>query len=183
MTSPYLGQISMFGGNFAPSGWAFCNGQLLSISQYTALYSLIGTYYGGDGQSTFALPNLISRLPIHVGQGIGLSYYSLGQVGGVTDVTLTMATMPGHNHPLNATTAQATTGTIGTTVLPGKPFSSTENLLFYAAQGQGQPALTPVAMAAGACGFNGSNLPHNNMMPSLCITFIIALTGAYPSRS
>lgn len=182
MTSPYLGQISMFGGNFAPSGWAFCNGQLLSISQYTALYSLIGTYYGGDGVTTFALPNLISRLPIHVGQGLGLSYYSLGQNGGVTDVTLTLQTMPSHNHPLNATTAQATTGTIGTTVLPGQPVGS-NSPLFYAAQGQGQPALTPVTMAAGACGLNGSNLPHTNMMPSLCITFIISLTGAYPSRS
>jgi microcystin-dependent protein len=182
MGTPYLGQISMFGGIYAPANWAMCNGQLLSISQNTALYSLLGTAYGGDGVSTFGLPNLISRVPIHVGQGLGLSHYLLGQTGGADNVSLDMTTMPGHTHTLNATTANASTGTIGNTVIPAQPVA-TSGPFFYASQGQGQPALVPKAMAAGACGPMGGSLPHTNMMPTLCITFIIALAGAYPSRS
>jgi len=182
MGTPYLGQISMFGGNFAPSGWALCNGQTLNISQYTALYALLGTTYGGDGVSTFLLPNLQSRLPIHQGQGGGLSNYVLGQAAGVANVTIDNSTMPTHAHSLNATTAVATTGTIGSSVIPAQPTGS-KGPLFYAAPTQGQPPLTPQQMATGVCGVGGGSQPHNNMMPSLCISFIIALVGVFPSRS
>lgn len=182
MGTPYVGQISMFGGNFAPRGWALCNGQLLNIAQNQALFSLLGTYFGGNGVQTFGLPNLISRLPVHVGQGIGHSPYVMGQVGGVTGVTITAQTMPAHTHTLNATQTQANATAIGSSVLPGKPTAGTEPR-FYAFQPTGQPALQPVALAPGAVGNTGGSQPHTNQMPSLCISFIIALQGAYPSRS
>ncbi len=180
--TPYLGQISMFGGNYAPQGWAFCNGQLLAINQYQALFSLLGTTYGGNGTQNFALPNLVSRLPVHVGQGLGLSSYALGQVGGADPVTITAQTMPGHTHTLNATQTQANATAIGTSVLPGKPTAGSDPR-FYAFQPSGQPALTMIALAGGAVGNSGGSQPHTNLMPSLCITFIIALQGVYPSRS
>src|SRR6195256_5382276 len=120
-TEPFVGQISMVGFNFAPRGWALCNGQLLSISQNTALFSLLGTTYGGNGQTTFALPNLQSRLPVHQGQGPGLSSYGLGQTRGGPTAPLDQSTTPTHNHTLSATTTVATTATIGTSVLPGQP--------------------------------------------------------------
>ncbi len=183
MGTPYLGQISMFAGNFAPRGWAMCNGQLLNISQYSALYSLLGTYYGGDGVQTFALPNLISRLPVHIGTGLGLSTYVLGQSAGTDTVTITTQTMPTHTHTLNATQALGTTGTIATNLLPAQPTGPIVKPEFYAAAVTGQPPPVPQQMAGGACTPAGGSQPHNNMMPSLCITFIIALQGAYPSRS
>jgi len=182
MTTPYLGQISMFGGNFAPVGWAFCNGQLLSISQNTALFSLLGTAYGGDGVQTFGLPNLQSRLPVHVGTGLGLSPYVLGQTGGTTQVTITTQTMAAHTHSLNATQMQANNNKIGSTLLPGKPTQGTTPR-FYGSQQQGQPPLTPFNMAVAAVTNAGNSQPHTNLMPSLCITCIIALQGIYPSRS
>lgn len=178
--TPYLGQISMFGGNYAPTGWTFCNGQLMPINQYQALFTLLGTTYGGNGIQNFALPNLISRLPVHVGQGPGLSPYVLGQVGGATDVTITTQTMPAHTHTLNATRSPANANTVGNTALPGTPASPG---LFYASTGSGQPALNTYNMATGAVGPAGGSTPHTNLMPSLCITFIIALQGIFPSRS
>jgi len=183
MTQPYLGQITMFAGNFAPRGWMFCNGQTLSIQQYAALFSLLGTAYGGNGTTTFQLPNLQSRLPVAQGQGSGLSNYFLGQAAGTPTVNLTLQNMPNHTHMLNATTAMANTGTIGTNTLPAQPNGPIASPEFYAAPVSGQPAPTPQAMAAGACGPAGGNQPHNNMMPSLCITFIIAMSGIFPSRS
>ncbi|MGC2125422.1 MAG: tail fiber protein [Xanthobacteraceae bacterium] len=180
--TPFLGQIIMFGGNFAISGWAFCNGQLMPISQYTALFSLLGTAYGGDGVQTFGLPNLQSRLPVHIGNGQNLSPYVLGQSGGTPTVTLALSNMPSHTHALNATQALASTGTIANNLLPAQPTGST-NPLFYAAPISGQPPPVPQAMAVGACGPAGNNQAHPNMMPSLCLTFLIALVGAYPSRS
>jgi microcystin-dependent protein len=183
MTTPYLGQITMFAGNFAPRGWAFCNGQTLAIAQYNALFALLGTTYGGNGVTTFQLPNLQSRLPAAQGQGGGLSSYALGQVGGVPTVSLSLQNMPAHTHILNATTALATTVTIGTSTLPAQPTGSIANPHFYAAPMSGQPAPSPQAMAPGACGPAGGNQAHNNMMPSLCITFVIALQGIFPSRS
>jgi microcystin-dependent protein len=183
MSTPFLGQISMFGGNFAPRGWAMCNGQLLNISQYTALYSLIGTTYGGNGTTNFALPNLVSRLPVHIGTGLGLSPYVLGQTGGADAVTITTATMPTHLHTLNATQALGSTGTIAANLLPAQPTGPIASPEFYAAPVSGQQPPTPQAMAGGACSMTGGSQPHTNMMPSLCITFIIALQGAYPSRS
>lgn len=180
MSTPYIGQISMFGGNFAPRGWAFCNGQLLAINQYQALFALIGTTYGGNGVSTFALPNLVSRLPVSQGTGGGLSTYVLGQSAGTDTVTITTQTMPAHSHVLNATRSAANTNKVGNTALPGTPGGTG---LFYASASSGQPALNTYNMAAGAVSSVGGNQPHNNLMPSLCITFIIALTGLFPSRS
>jgi microcystin-dependent protein len=186
MSNAFLGQITMFGGNYAPRGTALCNGQIMNISQNQALFSLLGTTYGGDGSSTFALPNLQSRLPIHQGQGPGLSSYSLGQSGGSQNVTLDQSTTPTHTHTLSGTTATATTATISNTVLPGQPTVATAPAApaFYAFQGSPPlPTLVPHPMAAGACGTAGGSQPHTNLMPSLCITFIIFLQGIFPSRN
>lgn len=182
MTNVFLGQIDMFGGNFAPRGFAFCNGQLMSISQNSALFALIGTTYGGDGVTTFALPDLRSRLPVHQGQGPGLSNYNLGQSGGSSTVTIDNSTMPMHVHTLNATQTIANATTISNTVLPGQPTNGSPPA-FYAGPVSGQPPLTPHPMNAGACSTAGGSQPHSNLMPSLCVTFIIALQGIFPSRN
>jgi len=182
MSNVFVGQIMMFGGNFAPRGFAFCNGQLLSIAQNQALFALLGTNYGGNGIQNFALPNLQCALPIGAGQGAGLSNYALGQVGGTASVTLNATMMPNHLHVLNATQTPANTATIGNTVVPAQTVAS-DNPEFYITPRQGQPAPVPVAMAAGACGAAGGNQPHTNLMPSLCITFVIALQGLFPSRN
>jgi microcystin-dependent protein len=184
MSNVYLGQIVMFAGNFAPRGFAFCNGQLLSIAQNTALFSLLGTYYGGNGTTTFALPNLQSRISLHQGQGPGLAYYAIGQSAGAPNVTILTTTMPSHPHVLNATTPQATANTIGNTLLPAQPTASLSgNPTFYIHPVQGQPAPVQHTLAAAACGPNGGSQPHSNLMPTLCITFIIALQGIFPSRN
>lgn len=185
MSNVFLGQISMFGGNYAPRGFAMCNGQLLPIAQNAALFSLLGTTYGGNGQTTFALPNLQSCLPVHQGQGPGLSNYALGQTSGSAAVTIDLSTMPLHVPTLNATQAIATTATIGTGVLPGQPTVATApgTPAFYAFQGQGAPVLVPHPMNAAAVSNAGGSQPHSNLMPSLCITFIIALQGIFPSRN
>ena len=185
MSNVFLGQISMFAGNYAPRGSAMCNGQLLSIAQNAALFSLLGTTYGGNGQTTFALPNLQSCLPVHQGQGPGLSNYVLGQVGGTPTVTIDSSTMPQHFHVLNATQAIATTATIDTSVLPGQPTVATAPSApaFYAFQKSGAPALELHPMNAASVSNAGGSQPHSNLMPSLCITFIIALQGIFPSRN
>lgn len=180
MSQPYVGQIDMFGGNFAPKGFAMCNGQLMSIPQNQALFSLIGTFYGGNGVSTFALPNLQSNLPIHMGQGPGLSNYAIGQVGGSQNVTLTVTQIPQHNHMLNATTANANANPIGPTLIPATA-TGDSGPLFYCNPATDQPV--PVALAPAVCGVSGQSQSHNNLMPSLCITFIIALQGIFPSRN
>jgi microcystin-dependent protein len=182
MSTPYIGQIDMFGGNFAPKHYALCNGQLMSITQNQALFSLIGTAYGGNGISTFALPNLQSSLPVHMGTGPGLSHYAIGQVGGSTSVTLSIANIPQHNHMLDATQADADTTTIGPSVILATTTGDSAPL-FYANPEDGQPPLTLVPMAVNACGFAGQSQSHSNLMPSLCITFIIALQGIFPSRN
>lgn len=170
MATPYLGEIRMVGFNFAPQGWAFCNGQLLSISQYTALFSILGTYYGGNGTTTFALPNLQSRAPIHQGQGQGLSPYNVGQNTGVESVTLNTQQIPGHSHtPMaNATTVDQAS--------PASHVWGNSQQTNYSASG-------PVAMAAGAVAQAGGNQPHTNLQPYLVISFVIALQGIYPSRN
>ncbi len=186
MSNAFLGQITMFGGNYAPRGTALCNGQILSIAQNTALFSLLGTTYGGNGINTFALPNLQSQLPLHYGQGPGLSPYNLGQTGGASTVTLTAATSPTHIHTLSATQTVATTATIGTSVLPGQPTVATAPAqpAFYAFQGAPPlPTLVPHPMAPAACSTVGGSQAHNNLMPSLCITFVIFLQGIFPSRN
>jgi len=178
MSTPFVAQITMFGGNFAPRHFAYCNGQPMAIAQNEALFSLIGTTYGGDGVATFNLPNMISRLPVHFGTGAGLSNYALGQAGGVNDVTITTSMLPAHTHSLNAAKVNATTSTITNTSLPAQPTVGIPYL--YAS---GSTGLTQRNMATGAVTMAGAGFPHSNMMPSLCVTFIIALEGIFPSRN
>ncbi len=172
MSEPFVAEIRIFAGNFAPRGWAFCNGQLLPISQNTALFSLIGTTYGGDGRTTCALPNLEGRAPMHPGRGPGLTPRSLGESGGSDTVTLTEAQMPPHTHGATAVVA------------PGNDATPADN---YPARGVGVNAYsdaTPdTSMASGAVSAAGGGVPHNNMQPFLTVNFIIALVGLYPSRS
>jgi microcystin-dependent protein len=183
MASPYLSQITMFGGNFAPKNYALCNGQLLSIQQNAALFSLLGTMYGGNGVNNFALPNLQSALPMSFGQGAGLSNYVQGQVGGFTSVTLTQQTVPSHQHFMMATKSPAANASaISTSVLPGTPPASGGTLYANPPTGS-QPPLIPQPLAAATCSTVGNNQSHTNMMPSLCISFCIALAGVFPSRN
>jgi microcystin-dependent protein len=179
MSSFYLGQITMFGFNFAPKGWALCNGQTLSIQQNTALFALIGTSYGGNGVSTFMLPNLQAAVPVCEGQGQGLSSYTLGQVGGSAAVTLLQSQMPQHNHAFNATKTNGSQATLSGNLTATNTYGSPPAL--YA--NQGSPSLIFVAMNAGACGTAGQSQPHSNLQPSLTINFCIALTGIFPSRN
>jgi microcystin-dependent protein len=181
MSNQYIGQITMFAGNFAPKGTALCNGQTMSIAQNTALFSLLGTTYGGNGINTFALPNLQSQLPVHQGQGPGLSAYNLGQTSGVPAVTIDQPTMPQHTHTFNATTADATSAAIANNLLPGKPNVPNATNDFYAVQNN--VGLNFVNMAANAAGTVGGSQSHTNLMPSQCITFFIALVGIFPSRN
>jgi microcystin-dependent protein len=183
MSEFYLGQITMFAGNFAPRAFALCNGQLLPVNQNSALFALLGTAYGGNGIQNFALPNLQSRLAIHVGHGTGLSNYALGQSGGTPTVTIDATTMPSHMHALTATTGPANTGTVGNGVVPATGVFNNNPADFYAAPAPNSPPPMPVAFNPGACLPAGGSQPHSNLMPSLCITFIIALQGIFPSRS
>jgi microcystin-dependent protein len=181
MVQPFLGQMLMFGGNFPPKGTAFCNGQVLAISQNTALFSLLGTFYGGNGTSTFALPNLQGSVPVHVGQGPGLSPYVLGQTGGTPTVTLITSQLPAHTHVFSASTVNANSPSPSGRV-PAKPTAA--NASAYAvSQSSPYPALAPQTMNPQSCGLTGGNQPHNNMMPTLFITFIIALVGIFPARN
>ncbi len=171
MSQPFIGEVRMFGGNFAPRGWAFCNGQLLSIAQNNALFALIGTTYGGDGQTTFALPNLRSRVPMHMGNGAGTTA-TIGEMGGVESVTLTTNQIPNHTHTLQASTAT------GTSAAPaGNVLAASNAVKVYKA---GTPAN---ALAAQAMTNSGGNQPHNNIQPYQCVNFIIALEGIFPSRN
>jgi microcystin-dependent protein len=179
MAEPFLAQILMFGGNFAPKGYALCNGQTLAIQQNQALFSLLGTTYGGNGTTTFQLPNLQSNLPQSFGQGPGLSSYSLGQIGGTASVTLNQSTTPAHSHTFNATTTAASSPSIANTLVPAQPTAA--NASAYA--NNSSLPLVLDTMAANACGIAGGSQPHSNLMPSLCITFAIALVGVFPSRN
>ena len=172
MTDPFLAEIRLFPFNFAPKGWAFCNGQLLPISQNTALFSLLGTTYGGDGITTFALPNLAGRVPMHPGQGPGLSMHDLGEEGGTATVTLLASEMPAHTHALTASATDA-----GERSPAGQlPANELGSINSFAAPGGA------TAMAAQAVASTGGSQPHNNLQPSLVLTFAIALQGIYPSR-
>lgn len=172
MGQPFIGQLKIFAGNFAPAGWALCDGQLLSIAENDALFSLIGTTYGGDGQTTFALPDLRGRLPLHQGHGPGLSSRTLGETGGGENVTLTLGQIPSHNHPANA----STTG--GNSLTPvGNVWSldpGGENAAYQRAAN--------AQMAPTAIGNAGGSQPHSNLMPYLCVNFIVALFGIFPSQ-
>ena len=176
MADPFVAEIRMFGFNFAPTGWATCDGQLLPLSQNTALFSLLGTTYGGDGKSNFALPDLQGNAPMHPGQGQGLSLYDLGQIGGSEFVTLLESEMPIHAHSISASTnaadeegSKAPAGGI-----PGAQQGSNQ---MYTAMAN------PVAFANEALAPAGGSLPHNNMMPYLTLNFCIALQGVFPPRS
>jgi len=182
MTQPYLGEIRMFGGNFAPRNWMLCTGQLLSIAQYNALFSLIGTTYGGDGTTNFALPNLQSRVTMGQGNGTGLTPRTLGEVGGQEYITLTIQQIPSHIHALNATTAVAADGgqTPGSNSVLAQPSGTGE---VYTVNDGTQPPPTPLTLPAQSCSMTGSNMPHDNIMPILCVNYIIAVSGIFPSRN
>ncbi|MGH8558230.1 MAG: phage tail protein [Methylococcales bacterium] len=166
----------MFGGNFAPRGWALCNGQIMSIAQNTALFSLLGTTYGGDGQTTFALPDLRGRVPINPGQGPGLSNYILGEASGTESVTLTVSEMPAHNHLLAANSALGSLPSPIGNFPAGVDDGSGGAFNGYSATANGTMAPTAASVV-------GGNQPHPNMQPFLCVNFIIALEGIFPSRN
>ena len=172
MSEPFVAEIRIFAGNFAPRGWAFCDGQLLPISQNTALFSLIGTTYGGDGRTTTALPNLKGRAPMHPGHGPGLTSRRLGERGGVETVTLTEAQMPSHNHTANGTT-NAANQRDPSNHLAGTAAGRGTNLYADSSNTGAFRELTDT----------GGGQAHNNMQPYLVMNFIIALVGLYPSRS
>ena len=174
MSDPYIGEIRMFGGNFAPAGWVMCNGSVLPISGYDALFNLISTTYGGDGQSTFAVPNLQSRVPIHWGSGPGGAVV-LGQSGGAENVTITKDTMPAHSHPAVASTAQANATAPGANTLPG-----TSPLVTVSPYGTDNPLTVLDAQSTGGAYSSG---PHNNIQPYLAVNFIMATEGIYPSQN
>lgn len=172
MSSPYLGEIRMFGGNFAPYGWHFCDGSLLAISSNDALYSLLGTTYGGDGQNTFGLPDLRGRVPIHQGTSPHGTYV-IGQISGTETVSLTVGQLPVHSHRANG---QAAGGGAGSP--RGQFWASNGSTSSYTTN-----TSPPQSMANGAIGIAGSSAPHSNIMPFQAISFIIALQGLYPARS
>lgn len=176
---PYIGEIIMFAGNFAPRGWALCNGQLLSIAQNTALFSILGTTYGGNGQTTFALPNLMGRVPLHPGQGPGLTNRILGESSGEENVTLLNNQMPAHNHSLNVATGSGTSGTPAGNVLAVGVGTNNHG---EAVPVQGYAAAPDAGASPSAIGVAGGSQPHNNMPPYLGINFIIALEGIFPPR-
>jgi microcystin-dependent protein len=167
MAQPYVGEIRMFAGNFAPAGWAFCNGAVLPISENETLFQLIGTTYGGDGQSTFALPDLRGRLLVHQGSG-----YILAQAGGTETVTLTVSQIPAHTHPLVVSTNNASTANAQGNVLAQTPS--------YAPYIQDAPS---VSLNATSIGPIGGNQPHSNLQPYLCVNFILSLFGIFPSQT
>jgi len=172
MSEPFVGEIRMFAGTFAPRGWAFCDGQLLAVSQNDALFSLLGTIYGGDGRTTFGLPDMRGRLPVHAGTGPGLSPRRLGERAGSENVTLTVNQLPSHSHPLQASAEPASTPAPAAGVL-----AETVSDRVY------RPGAADVNMASTAVSNVGGSRSHTNLMPFLCVHFIIALFGIFPSRS
>ena len=169
-SDPFLGQIMIVPYNFAPTGWQFCDGQILSIAQNTALFSLLGTTFGGDGRTTFALPDLRGRAPIGTGQGPGLQLYDLGQTGGVEEVTLTLSQIPSHTHVPMGAAAVANTGS------PAGAFWAMPRALLYSS------VAPSAAMSTEALGSTGGGHPHDNLKPYLVMTYIIATQGIFPSR-
>jgi microcystin-dependent protein len=167
MGQPYVGEIRMFGGNFPPAGWMFCEGQLLAISEFETLFNLIGTTYGGDGQSTFALPDLRGRLPMHQGGG-----FTLAETGGAEEVTITINTMTSHSHPLFGSKNNGSQPGPANNVL-----SSSTLVQLYALENADAP------MAASSVSTVGGSQPHTNFQPYLCVDFIISLFGIFPSQT
>jgi microcystin-dependent protein len=175
VAEPYLAEIRMVSFNFAPKGWALCNGQLLPINQNQALFSLLGTTYGGDGRTNFALPNLQGRAPVHAGQGPGLSDYVLGTRSGQESVTLNPTQMPAHAHTLQASSTPASANDPAANVLAKKAKFGVD--MYHDDTG------TVAPMSPSALGSVGGSLPHDNMQPYLTLNFVIALTGIFPSRN
>lgn len=166
MAQPFVGEIRMFAGNFAPAGWSFCDGQLMAVSQNDALFSLIGTTYGGDGRTTFGLPDLRGRLPVHQGNG-----FIVGEMGGTEEVTLTVNQLPSHTHRLSGTSDPAAARGLSSGMLARAPAEA------YASR------FTPSALSSQSLSKEGGSRPHNNVQPFLSVSFIISLFGIYPSRS
>jgi microcystin-dependent protein len=172
MSDPFVAEIRMFAGNFAPTGWATCDGQILPISQNTALFSLLGTTYGGNGQSTFALPDLQNSAPVHPGQGGGLSLYDLGQQGGSPFITVLESEIPSHAHTANAKTS------LGNSQTPADQTWAGNSIVKQYVNTAPNTPMSPVALAPA-----GGSLPHNNLSPYLVVLFIIALQGVFPPRT
>jgi microcystin-dependent protein len=174
MSDPFVGEIRMFAGNFAPRGYAFCDGQLLAVSQNDALFSLFGTIYGGDGRTTFGLPDLRGRIPIHMGSGPGLTPRNLGSKTGTERETVTVNQLPPHTHPLQASQNSASERRPA-----GKVFAQSPGIEMYSHI----VAPTPVGMSTSLVGNTGGSQSHTNVMPFQCINFITALVGVFPSRT
>jgi microcystin-dependent protein len=175
MADPFVAEIRIFAGNFAPSGWAFCDGQLMPISQNTALFSLVGNIYGGDGMSNFGLPNLQGASPLQTGQGPGLSYRDIGQTGGQQAVTLTTQQIPSHTHTVECVTSAGSLASPAAAIWAAAPRGRGN---IYAPANANTPApMSPLSLAP-----TGGNQAHNNMPPFLALTFIIALQGIFPQR-
>jgi microcystin-dependent protein len=167
MSQPYVGEIRMFAGNFAPAGWMFCDGSLLAITDFETLFNLIGTTYGGDGQTTFGLPDLRGRLPVHQGNG-----FTLAETGGVEEVTLNIAEIPAHTHPFLGSTS------------PGGAARPPGNVLATVVAGSAYVQQPPTsALAPQSVSSVGGNQPHDNFQPYLCVSFIISLFGVFPSQT
>lgn len=183
MAEPFLGMIQPFGFNFAPQGWATCSGQILSIAQNTALFSLLGTTYGGDGVTTFALPDLRGRVAVGQGQGPGLTAYVMGEETGTESTTLTQNQMPQHTHPLMATTTAATTTNPANTLILAAPNGEDANLGAVTVKMYAPPDANAVQLAQQSVGIAGGSQPFSILQPLLCINYSIALQGIFPSRN
>lgn len=175
MSAPFVAEIRMFACNFAPAGWAYCDGQLMALSQNTALFSLVGTFYGGDGKSTFALPDMQGRSPVSQGQSTTGTEYFLGELWGSKDVQLIQSEIPGHTHSVKATTLSGDSG-----VATGAAWGSAQT--FRGQKMYASPVTTSALMHPGALASMGGGLPHNNMQPYLGLNFCIALQGVFPAR-
>jgi len=174
MSDPFVGEIRMFAGNFAPRGWALCDGQLLAVSQNDALFALLGTIYGGDGRSTFGLPDMRGRIPLHMGTGPGLSPRSIGEKSGQENVTLLLNNLPAHNHGFQASTSVADSGYPAGQLVADTGAASVYNTA---------APDTSITMPANTVSNTGGGQQHMNMMPFQCVNFIIALFGIFPSRN
>lgn len=177
MADPFVAEIRIFPFNFAPKGWAWCNGQLLPLSQNTALFSLLGTTYGGDGKSTFALPDLQGRAPMHPGQGPGLSLHDLGETGGSETVTLLESEMPSHPHAMSVSSQLGLENQVNVANV-GQKFAMGDGINLYGPANSNLVNMAPQILSP-----NGASLPHNNMMPYLTFYFNIALQGVFPPRT
>jgi len=172
MSEPYVGEIRMFGGNFAPQGWAFCDGQLLAVNSNDALFSLLGTIYGGDGRTTFGLPDMRGRVPVHMGSGPGLSPRQIGSHGGAEQVTITPAELPSHTHTMTGA------ADIGNDPNPAGKYLATTSIAAPYFEGAPDASMSGSAIATD----DGGQTGHNNVQPFMCVNFIICLYGIYPSR-